>query len=143
MNDVQIRAASLPDEPIIYQFVCTLEEVRLDRAAFQTIFVQNLANPAVHYFVAQKASVVVGFVSCHVQLLLHHSGRVGEIQELFVQPDVRQQGVGQRLVAEVKALAVRESFVSLEVTTNQKRDDAIKFYERALFTQTHVKLVYR
>lgn len=133
--------ASLPDEPIIYQFICTLEETVLNRAAFRSIFAQNLQNPTIHYFVAEKAGTIVGFISCHVQLLLHHTGCVGEIQELFVQSDMRNQGIGQLLVTEVKALAVRENLVSLEVTTNRKRTDAISFYERALFKQTHVKLV--
>ena len=141
MNDVQIRMASSPDEPVIYQFICTLEETVLDRAAFQTIFAQNLKNPTIHYFVAEKAGTIVGFISCHIQLLLHHTGCVGEIQELFVEPCMRKQGIGQQLVTEVKALAVRKNFVSLEVTTNRKRADAIGFYRRALFELTHVKLV--
>ncbi|WP_080054945.1 GNAT family N-acetyltransferase [Spirosoma aerolatum] len=142
MNPVQIRPAHLTDETTIYQFICDLEETTLDQSTFQGIYRQNLINPAIHYLVAEQQGNVVGFVSCHVQLLLHHGGKVGEIQELFVQSLVRNQGIGQQLVAALKAIAVQEQFINLEVTTNQKRTDTIRFYEREAFHRTHIKLVY-
>lgn len=95
----------------------------------------------VHYLIAEWTGVAVGFVSCHVQYLLHHTGPVGEIQELYVKPDYRNQRVGHQLVAALNALAVRAGLVSLEVTTNQKRTDTIRFYEREHFSRTHLKLV--
>ena len=140
-NELTIRAATDNDAPIIYDFLCTLEETPLDQVAFNTVFHHNLTNPLIHYLVAEQLSEVVGFVSCHVQYLLHHCGKVGEIQELFVRPDVRNQRIGQQLVAALNALALKENFINLEVTTNQKRTDTIRFYERESFSRTHFKLV--
>lgn len=141
MSDLQIRAATWIDAPIIYAFVCALEECIIDQTAFLAVFRHNLADPAVHYLVAERSGEVVGFVSCHVQQLLHHGGKVAEIQELFVRPDARNQRVGQRLVQAIYTLATHEQFINLEVTTNQKRTDTIRFYERESFSHTHVKLV--
>ncbi|MVM38307.1 GNAT family N-acetyltransferase [Spirosoma sp. HMF3257] len=140
-NAIQIRPASLADEAIVYDFLCALEETTLDQTTFNTIYRQNLANSSIHYLVAEQYGEVLGFVSCHVQYLLHHGGKVGEIQELYVRPDVRNQRIGQKLVAALNALAIRENFVNLEVTTNQKRLDTIRFYERESFKKTHIKLV--
>ena len=95
----------------------------------------------VHYLVAEWAGVVVGFISCHVQHLLHHTGKVGEIQELYVLPDYRNRHIGHQLMTTLDALAIREGFVNLEVTTNQKRIDTVRFYEREHFSGTHLKLV--
>ncbi|GAB2577456.1 GNAT family N-acetyltransferase [Spirosoma areae] len=141
INDLPIRTATVTDAPVVYTFLCELEETGIDRAAFDTIFQQNLANPSVHYLVAEQAGEVIGFVSCHVQSLLHHGGRVGEIQELFVRSDVRSQQIGHQLIVALTAVAIREGFVNLEVTTNQKRLDTLRFYERESFKQTHFKLV--
>lgn len=121
--------------------MCALEELSLDQTAFLAVFDRNLADPTVHYLVAEWAGEVVGFVSCHVQYLLHHGGKVGEIQELFVRPDARNQRIGQQLIQALHALATQEHFINLEVTTNQKRTDTIRFYERESFNRTHVKLV--
>ncbi|GAB3018671.1 GNAT family N-acetyltransferase [Spirosoma pulveris] len=140
-NGLIIRPATQTDEATIYDFLCALEQVMLDRASFTAIFYRNTANPLVHYLVAEMQGEVVGFVSCHVQYLLHHTGKVGEIQELFVRPELRNQHIGQQLVAALTALATNENFVNLEVTTNQKRVDTIRFYERESFIRTHVKLV--
>jgi PhnO protein len=140
-TDVYVRAATEQDAPLIYDFICLLEDSPLDMQAFNAIFQNNLRNPDIHYLVAERAGFVLGFVSCHVQHLLHHTGKVGEIQELFVRPEVRSQGIGQQLVAALNTLALQENFVNLEVTTNQKRLDTIRFYERELFIRTHVKLV--
>ena len=138
---LHIRRATENDASVVYEFICILEEIRLNQATFDSIFHQNLTNPFIHYLVAERTGDVVGFVSCHVQQLLHHGGRVGEIQELFVRPDVRNQHIGHQLIAALNALAVAEGFINLEVTTNQKRTNTVRFYERESFKQTHFKLV--
>lgn len=140
-TDVYIRAATEQDAPIVYDFICLLEESALDVDAFNAVFQRNLRNPDIHYLVAERLGTLLGFVSCHIQHLLHHAGKVGEIQELFVRSDLRSQGIGQKLIVALNALAQKEDLINLEVTTNQKRLDTIRFYERELFTRTHVKLV--
>ena len=136
-----IRSATASDVPIIHQFINNLEETTLNSTHFADVFRRNLFNPAVHYLVAEVDGVVVGFVSCHVQHLLHHAGPVGEIHELYVRPDQRGQQIGRQLLDHLAALAQTEGFVNLEVTTNQKRIDTIRFYERESFRCTHYKLV--
>ncbi|QJW88913.1 GNAT family N-acetyltransferase [Spirosoma taeanense] len=138
---VFIRPAAQQDLTIIYGFLCELEEMLLDFSRFREVYTHNLTNPMIHYLVAERNGEVVGFVSCHGQYLLHHTGKVGEIQELFVKPAHRNQQVGHQLLAALEALAVQEGFVNLEVTTNQKRLDTIRFYEREAFNRTHFKLV--
>ena len=141
MNQLCIRAATPDDLNAVYEFMCILEKETLDLTRFNALFLRNLGQPSVRYLVAEQAGEVVGFASCHVQELLHHNGKVGEIQEIFVRADRRGQHVGRQLVAALRQRAVREGWVNLEVTTRQQRTDAIRFYERIGFNRTHVKLV--
>ena len=138
---ILIRPASQNDADTVYGFLCELEETTLDPARFRAVFEHNLTNPMIHYLIAEQAGEAVGFVSCHVQYLLHHVGKVGEIQELFVSANHRNQRIGHQLIAALDALAAGQDFVNLEVTTNQKRGDTVRFYERESFRQTHLKLV--
>lgn len=140
-NTPSIRPAKWTDVLVVYAFLCELEEAPLDQTKFWAVFRRNLANPDVHYLVAEQVGSIVGFVSCHIQDLLHHNGKVAEIQELFVCPEHRNARVGGHLLDAVTALASREGCVNLEVTTNQRRTDAIRFYERAAFQRSHYKLV--
>ncbi len=138
---VTIRPASPTDGPTVYDFLCDLENQPLDRSVFDAIFARNLATPTVYYRVAEQAGEVIGFISCHVQYILHHTGLVGEIQELYVRPDYRNLRIGRQLVAALEAELAPVGLASLEVTTNQQRADAIRFYESLAFRPTHVKLV--
>ncbi len=136
-----IRPATPSDCAPIYAFICDLEEMILDNTAFRAVFRRNLADHYIRYCVAEHNGQVVGFVSCHIQYLLHHTGKVGEIQELYVRPDSRNQRIGHQLVAHLEDMARREGLVNLEVTTNQNRTDTIRFYEQTGFTLSHRKLV--
>ncbi|WP_428658830.1 GNAT family N-acetyltransferase [Runella sp.] len=138
---ITIRQAAESDVITIYDFICELEEERLDFTAFQGIFNRNLQNPDCHYFLAFDDTVCVGYASVHAQWLLHHCGKVGEIQEMFVVANYRSKGVGGLLMQELMNVAERENFKILEVTANKKRVETHRFYERKGLEPTHFKFV--
>jgi len=139
--NLQIRPATAHDEKIVYDFLCELEEETLPPGAFRDTFRRNLHDPAVHYLLANLRGEPVGFLGCHVQHLLHHAGRVAEIQEFFVRPPARGQGVGKQLLAALESRLRREHIRQLEVTTHQRRTAAVGFYQRAAFALSHHKLI--
>jgi PhnO protein len=135
-----MRGAHEADLPDIYRMLCQLEEHELDFDVFRQKFLDNLQNPGIHYIVATQADKAVGFISLHVQQLLHHDGGVGEIQELIVDPNIRSQGIGRQLVDQVRQVAIDNNCESLEVTTNVRRERTKMFYEKNGLTPSHVKL---
>ncbi|WP_234735470.1 GNAT family N-acetyltransferase [Tellurirhabdus bombi] len=138
---VHVRSATPQDEQIVYEFICSLEETELDPVAFRTVFLRNLADPEIHYFIAIQENTAVGFISCHCQYLLHHAGKIAEIQELYVRPEYRNQQIGRQLLAHVEQLAIQQHWINLEVTTNQRRKDAHRFYQSLDFQPSHYKFV--
>ena len=140
-DDVVIRRATLNDGDTVYKFICTLEERQLDPVKFRIIYSLNVRFPTIFYFVAEQAGAVIGFVSIHTQQFLHECGKIAEIQELFVRPDRRGQGVGQKLLAKAMDVAEYSHCLAIEVSTNQKRTGAIRFYESESFNLSHYKLV--
>ncbi len=138
---VLIRPAEARDAAVVYRFLCELEDQQLDLTAFQTVFERNLGQSDIYYRVAEAGGEVIGFMSCHVQHLLHHVGKVGEIQELFVRDDYRNQRIGRQFMDALDTLARQQNFVNLEVTTNRIRTDTHRFYEQAGFRATHYKFV--
>ncbi len=136
-----IRPAEGRDADTVYRFLCELENQWLDPIAFRAVFRLNLTNHAVCYLVAEQADEVIGFVSCHIQYLLHHTGKVGEIQELFVREDCRNQRIGRQLMDALDCIARQQGFINVEVTTNRIRADTHRFYEQLGFQATHYKFV--
>ena len=138
---IAIRRASAADREIIYEMICRLENMALDRAGFDWAFDQNIARPNITYFLAEQAQRPIGMVSCHIQPLLHHAALVSEIQEMFVEPEYRSQQVGKALMEHVTAFAKGEGAIQMEVTSRATREQAHRFYQREGFEKSHVKLV--
>jgi len=139
IDSIEIREAKLSDCPFIYGFVCSLENTEFDFALFQSIFIENLENRHNIYLVALANKEPVGFLSCHSQLLLHHSGRIGEIQELYVDNSFRNKRIGQTLLYQLEIIAIQRGIAGIEVTSNKNRLQAHRFYKRERFNDTHFK----
>ena len=142
-NKQAIRKAQIQDFESIYRFVNKLEDEEFDRQKQFKIFSDNLLNEKNIYLVATENGVVIGYLSCHIQKLLHHGGEIGEIQEMFVIPEKRSIGIGKILIEKLKEIAVNRKILQLEVTSNQKRLKAHSFYEAQKFIATHKKFVLK
>jgi len=138
MEQISIRPSKESDEASVYDLITLLMGFSLDRESFHDVFVQNLHDDTVLYYVAESEGCVVGFASLHIEPQLHHAGRVGEILELFVNESLRGRGIGTQLVSRLEQEAQKRCCVSIEVTTKKSRDEAQRFYEHMGFSRTHV-----
>jgi PhnO protein len=138
-NNITILTADVKDALVVHQLINALEETNTNFKAFEDIYLHNLQKTTVIYFVAKVNDTVVGFISAHGQLLLHHLGYVYEIQELYVLDDYRGFGIGKALVSKIERVVKDKHAVSLEVTTQKKRTKAHEFYNKNEFIGTHFK----
>lgn len=139
-SQLHIRQAHSNDLDSVYHFVNELENTQFDFEPFKEAFEQNINNPDCVYIIAELDSKPVGYISCHTQLLLHHGGdKIAEIQELYVLPESRNLGIGRSLVEKLKCVLRLRGIRQIEVTSNNKRIDTHRFYEREGFIQSHKK----
>ena len=137
---MNIRNAKSDDLDTIFNFICELENEVFDFQIFKDIFEENLQNLNYVYYVAEIENQVVGFISFHTQKLLHHCGIVGEIQELYVVPNFKNQQIGRFLVNKVRDYAKTHKLKSIEVTSNKLRTENVYIYEHLGFKLSHNKL---
>lgn len=137
----QIRKAKVDDLESIYNLVCDLEAFQMDKISFEKIFKKNIADPNVYYIVAQIDNRIVGFISIHVQYILHHSNSTCELQELNIAPELRGSGIGGLLMAEAEKVARGLNLEEIELTTKIHRERAQAFYKKLGYTHTHNKFV--
>lgn len=138
----KIRQAVLGDADTVFSFISHLEERSFDFESFKERFSENLNNRSNIYLVAvNDEDEPIGFISCHGQSLLHHEGKVFEIQEMYVARNWRDRGIGKELFATLQDRLSKMDCESLEVTTQVKRSDARRFYLKLGFAQTHMKFV--
>ena len=125
--------------PQIYSLICELEEAPLDRTKLEAVYLQNLADPNIHYLIALENGGAAGFASVHVQCLLHHGGKIAELQEIVVAESRRGQGIGSLLFSEAEKTARAAGCLQLEGCCNRKRTDSHRFYERQGMVASHFK----
>ena len=137
--NIRIRPAEAGDSRAVFELICDLESSRFDFPGFEKLYLDNLSNKAIFYLVSEEDGEVTGFLSCHGQTLLHHMGRVFEIQELVVKESRRNRKIGELLVraAEERVRQVGGRFI--EVATNIKREAAHRFYDKCGYGRTHFK----
>lgn len=139
--NVIIRRANSNDFESVYSLICDLKGQRMDNESFKTIYLKNLSDPNIYYLVADKDNSVVGFISLHVQHILHHSKPTCELQELIMNSDLRGIGIGGLLMKEVEIIARKLNLEEIELTTRISRKKAQAFYRNLGYIHTHNKYV--
>lgn len=136
---VEIRKVEKQDLDFVYKSICELENEELDFKVFKEIFNENILNSKNLYLIAENENEGLGFISFHTQNLLHHCGRVGEIQEFFINENHRGKGIGRQLIEKIMQYANQNNLKSIEVTTNRRRVENVLIYENLGFTLSHNK----
>lgn len=134
-----VRRAGKEDEAKVYEMICELEETKINQREFSKVYQTNLTNPEIFYFVYEQEGKLIGFLSLHVQRLLHHAAGIAEIQEFFIVEVARRCGIGRKLFQQAKEVSILQGCVQLEVCCNQKRTKSHEFYESMGMTNHHYK----
>lgn len=124
----------------VFAFITALEKEDFDKDDFLKIYKRNISNKDNIYLLAWHKKPV-GYLSCHIQNLLHHCAEVAEIQEMYVLIDKRGQGIGRALLDQLKSMLRKRNVKRLEVTSQVTRRQAHQFYLAENFRMTSKKFV--
>lgn len=95
-------------------------------------------HPDHEVVVARVAGTVVGVLQLSfLPHLTYRGGWRGQIEGVRVAASVRGMGVGRRLVEEAVRRARLRGCHLVQLTTDRRRDDALRFYERLGFVASH------
>lgn len=72
-----------------------------------------------------------------IQYLTYQGGKRAQIEAVRIHKDHRGQGIGQELFVWAIGRAKEKGAHVLQLTTDKKRPDALKFYERLGFKASH------
>lgn len=136
---MEVRKALENDFDRIYDLICELEGQKMNYDAYKGAYKMNINSLGVHYLVIESEGSILGFGSLHIQHLLHHVGKVGEIQELIISTNFQSQGLGAKLIDAFREIARQKHCVLLEVSCSVDKEDAHRFYEKNHFVKTHYK----
>ena len=135
MDDLRILPARSEDVPIILSLIRALGEY--ERLSHEIVATEDGLRawlfgerPAAEVVLASVNDTVVGFA-----LFFHNFstflGRPGlYLEDLFVKPEWRGRGIGQRLLVHLASLAVERGCGRMEWSVLDWNEPALRFYER-------------
>jgi len=140
MNSIDIREAATSDTeqllPLIdaywrHDHIAGYEPARLRRQVDEF-----LSTPAYgRGWLATRSGVAVGYLLCTFVYSFEHGGLMAEIDELFVAADYRQQGIGQGLLARMRAELAARGCVCLQMQVADGNTRTQGFYSRLGFKE--------
>lgn len=134
-----IRKAVPEDVSAVYQLISDLEECEFPESEFKQIFDEILNSSHHCILLYENNSEVLGLLHLRLENQLHHCGKTAEIIELIIQYDHRSEGIGGLLFNAALEFAAKQNCVVFEVTSNRKRADAHRFYQKNGMDLTHFK----
>jgi GNAT superfamily N-acetyltransferase len=101
---------------------------------------QSLRKPNYYLYVAEKDERLVGFVDLWFFSDFAHAGRMGIIQNLFVERRVRREGIADLLMKRIMSRAIQLKLKELHVWTSFENRDAISLYKKHHLTKRSLLL---
>ncbi len=89
--------------------------------------------------VAEIDGEVIGCLSTSMMIVLHRPAPVGRISMMVVDERLRGKGVGAQMIAAAEKLLAGKGCQLVEVTSNLRRVDAHRFWERNGYERTSAR----
>lgn len=144
MGDLEIRPATADDVPEIVAMLAddplgAQRESPDDLAPYLAALERLTADPHQHLVVAVREGRVVGTLQLTVVPGLSRRGATRSIIEAVrIHADERGSGLGTRLIEWAIDASRREGCQLVQLTSDNTRTDAHRFYEQLGFTASHV-----
>ncbi|MFK7958511.1 MAG: N-acetyltransferase family protein [Lysobacterales bacterium] len=132
-SDLTLLVALLADDA-----VASARETAQVLAAHEKAFAAITDDPNHELLVAEVDGQLMGF--CQLSFLpglTYAGGWRAQIEGVRVAPQARGQGIGAQLIHEAIERARRRSCVLVQLTTDQRRSDALSFYLKMGFVDSH------
>ncbi|WP_406168613.1 GNAT family N-acetyltransferase [Streptomyces canus] len=144
MGDLEIRPAALDDLSAIVAMLAddplgAQRESPNDLAPYARALERLSSDPNQHLVVATREGRVVGTLQLTVVPGLSRRGATRSIVEgVRIHADERGSGLGTRLIEWAIEESRRQNCQLVQLTSDNTRTDAHRFYERLGFTSSHV-----
>ncbi|TRX59484.1 GNAT family N-acetyltransferase [Fulvivirga sp. M361] len=145
MDKFTLREAILDDLPHIVNMLAS-DKLGVQRESFTDplpeayvqAFDQITADPAQYLMVMELQSELVGTLQLSFLPYLTYQGGVrAQIEAVRVHNDHRGKGLGRKMIMRAIEMAQKKGAHMVQLTTDKKRPEAIRFYNDLGFTATH------
>jgi predicted N-acetyltransferase YhbS len=139
-----VRLATRADLPAILRMLredqaTPSAELSPDAPCYREALEEMQASGTNATYVAEREGLIVGtFMLSFIRHLMRQGSLVAQIEAVRVDTGMRGQGIGEAMMRWAIAEARRRGCSRVQLTSNDSRKDAHRFYERLGFRPTHL-----
>lgn len=111
--------------PLPDHYIIAFEEIQADK------------NQELYVFENQNKEIIGTFQLSFLQYLTYKGGIRAQIEAVRIREDQRGKGIGEQMIKSAIERANERKAHVIQLTTDKKRDAALKFYEKLGFTSSH------
>jgi GNAT superfamily N-acetyltransferase len=130
----KIQANELPSLLSLYRHLHLDDPALAITSDIESLWHRILANPQLHYFVADVAGQIVS--TCTLTVILNLTRRAhpyGLVENVVTHPDFRKQGIGTKILQTALEMAWAQNCYKVMLLTGRKDQATLRFYERSGF----------
>lgn len=136
---MEIRKIALNDLNRVFELLNELYENKLKYNKFKEIYKLKLNDTNSYYIVAILDNKIVGVLTSEIQVKLHRERKQSFIEDLIVDKEYRNQGIGKVLLEDAVNYAKSNDCEVIELTSYINNEDAHRFYENNKFIKHSYK----
>lgn len=145
-EEVEVRRATVTDAAtvgrLLFDFNTEFESPTPSAEEFARRFAELLLRDDVIVLLAE-ASEPVGFAYLTLRPTPYGDGPLAQLEELYVRPELRDRGIGTRLLTAALAEVREHGAIEMHINVDEVDVDTRRFYERHGFTNIEPGEDYR
>ena len=147
MANAALRAAGPADADVVGRllrdFNDEFDTTGPEADAFARRFRHLLERPDVLVLLAENDAKPVGFAFLTLRPTPYYDGLLAQLEELYLQPELRDQGIGTQLLLESIRIVQDRGACEVHINVDEVDHDTRRFYERHGFTNIQPGADYR
>lgn len=136
---MEIRKITLNDLDSVFELLNELYVNKLKYNKFEEIYKLKLNDTNSYYIVAILDNRIVGVLTSEIQVKLHRERKQSFIEDLIVDKEYRNKGIGKALLQNAVDYAKENDCEVIELTSYINNKDAHRFYENNNFIKHSYK----
>lgn len=136
------RTAGPDDAPVVgrllHDFNVEFDEQSTPTAVeFGARFASLLTREDVLVLLAEQGGEAVGFAFLTLRPTPYHDGPLGQLEELYVVPSLRDHGIGTELLTTATDQVRAKGVAEIHINVDEVDTDTRRFYERFGYVNVH------
>lgn len=128
---------------LLFDFNTEFESPTPDAATFARRFRKLLERSDLFAMLAERDGTAVGFALVTLRPTPYTEGPLAQLEELYVQPELRDAGIGTALLTEVIGIVRERGAEEMHIAVDEVDVDTRRFYERHGFSNMEPGEDYR